>query len=72
MAADDGMTRADLIVELEALKRRQGMAQALFNATQDLVYLIDPDGQIMDLNEAAARSLGQSREELLRASNTWV
>lgn len=45
----------------EALRRSQEMAQALLNATHDLVYLVDTEGTLIDLNEAAAQSIGKSR-----------
>jgi two-component system cell cycle sensor histidine kinase/response regulator CckA len=50
--------------EAELLRSRE-MAHTLLNATHDLVMMIDPDGLLMDLNEAAARSIRKGRDQLI-------
>ncbi len=49
----------------EALRRSEETAQALLNAPTDSALLLDPDGTIVALNEAAAESLGRSASELV-------
>jgi PAS domain S-box-containing protein len=49
----------------EALRRSEATARALLNAFPDSALLIDLDGTIIALNEAAARRLGQSASELI-------
>ncbi|MDX2472776.1 MAG: PAS domain-containing protein, partial [Candidatus Krumholzibacteria bacterium] len=47
------------------LRKSREMAHSLLNATRDLVFLIDPDGCVRDLNEAAAQSIGRSQDQLI-------
>ncbi len=47
------------------LRKSREMAHSLLNATRDLVFLIDPDGCVRDLNAAAAKNIGRSRDQLI-------
>lgn len=49
-----------------ALERRARYAEALFEGIDDAVFVHDLDGRILDVNPAACRRLGYSRDELLR------
>ncbi len=46
-------------------KETEKLAKTLMNATHDLMLLAKPDGTILDLNEAMARSLGKKREDII-------
>jgi two-component system sporulation sensor kinase A len=52
----------------QALRDSEETAWALLNAPSDPMLLLEPDGTIVDLNEAAAHGLGGSRDELIGAS----
>ncbi|MCU7845967.1 MAG: PAS domain S-box protein [Candidatus Thiodiazotropha sp. (ex Monitilora ramsayi)] len=39
---------------------------AIFNATQDAVWLVDKDANLIDVNPAACEALGYEREELIK------
>ena len=56
----------------EALRESEATARALINAPTDKIILTDTKGQILDLNDAAAISLGKTREELIGASPSVV
>jgi PAS domain S-box-containing protein len=49
-----------------ALERRARHAEALFEGIDDAVFVHDLEGHILDVNPAACRRLGYSRDELLR------
>ena len=67
--AEQEQIRGALISEIrrteEALRRSEETARALLNAPTDPALLLDPDGTIVALNEAAAKSLGKSLDELV-------
>jgi len=67
--AEQEQIRGALISEIrraeEALWRSEETAQALLNAPTDVASLVDLDGTIVALNEAAAKSLGRSASELV-------
>lgn len=52
----------------EALLDREETARALLDATLESIFLLDPDGTILQLNETAARRLGTSAEEMIGRS----
>lgn len=61
-----------IVVDITQLKRTQeALAQsekrvgALLNAAKESVFLVDPEGTILAVNETAAHRLGKKREELL-------
>lgn len=52
--------------QTEALLRdRQAKARALLNAPSESLFLVDEDGVILEINDAAARRIGGNRESLL-------
>jgi PAS domain S-box-containing protein len=51
---------------------RAGHAQALFEGIDDAVFVHDLDGRILDLNGAACRRLGYTRDELLRMKTSDI
>lgn len=51
-----------------ASQERARHAEALFEGMDDAVFVHDLDGRILDVNPAACRRLGYSRDELLRMS----
>ncbi len=60
-----------LIEDITARRKSEADLQLTSFALQrvaDAVYWMDPAGRIVDVNEAACRSLGYSREEFLRLS----
>jgi len=67
--AEQEQIRGALISEIrrteEALWRSEETARALLNAPTDSALLLDPDGVIVALNEAAAERLGRSASELV-------
>lgn len=48
----------------EAVRQSEERYRSIFEACPDLVYLTDPNGQILDANPAVVRWAGFSREEL--------
>lgn len=58
----------DRIRMLESLRDREETAQALLNATTDSLILLDPEGTILALNDAAARDLGKSVKQVMGSS----
>ncbi|MEM2440248.1 MAG: PAS domain S-box protein [Candidatus Bathyarchaeia archaeon] len=50
----------------EALKESEATYRALLNGMNDTAWVIDFNGKFIDVNEAAVRVLGYSREELLK------
>lgn len=49
----------------EKLRKSVSRFEALFNATSDAVFLINPDGMILDMNENAARRRNLDRSTML-------
>ena len=49
----------------QALRKSEELAKASFNATSDMVYLVDTDGNALAVNEIAARRFGETPDELL-------
>jgi diguanylate cyclase (GGDEF)-like protein/PAS domain S-box-containing protein len=54
-------------VEAEVLAGRDRLS-AIFEASQDAVWLVRQDGKLIDVNPAACEMLGYSREEMLSSS----
>ncbi|MFO7975061.1 MAG: PAS domain S-box protein, partial [Candidatus Hydrogenedentota bacterium] len=52
----------------EALRRSEETSRALMNATLDSAFLVKRDGTVIDVNDAGARRLGMSREEITGAN----
>jgi len=50
---------------IAALKESEYMTRTLLNATTDLAALLETDGKIIAINEAAARMMGKDPEELI-------
>jgi len=47
------------------IRQHQQNLEMLFNSIQDLVFILDMDGTILDLNATAASRLGYQREDLI-------
>lgn len=57
----------------EAIRESEEKYRLLFEAESDAIFMIDVEsGQILDVNPAATRTYGYSREELLQMKNTDV
>ena len=56
------------VTERRRTEKEFRLTKTSLDNTSDSVFWIDPEGRIVYANEAACRSLGRSREELLRAS----
>lgn len=56
----------------EALRASELKYQTLFDAAKDAIFLADETGRFVDVNQAACRSLGYSKEELLKLSNKEI
>jgi len=54
----------------EALQESERTAHAMLDATSDSVFLVDRQGTILMLNEAAARGLGKSMRQCV-GTNAW-
>ena len=65
----DVTSRAQAEAALVASERR---ARALFEGIDDIVFVHDFEGRILDANRAACRRLGYTREEFLKLSTTDV
>ena len=50
----------------EALRRNELRYRTLFETVTDGIFLLARDGQLIEVNDAACRQLGYTREELLR------
>jgi two-component system, cell cycle sensor histidine kinase and response regulator CckA len=80
---DEAKTRDQLISELQEreitqtctlteLRKSEQRLQAFFNATNSPTVLIDPEGTMVSLNKAFARSHGRTVEELVGQAVTGV
>ncbi|MBW2265845.1 MAG: response regulator [Deltaproteobacteria bacterium] len=49
----------------EALRESEELATAALNATTDMVYLMDTNGNVLTVNDIAARNLGKTLDELI-------
>ncbi|MCD6237087.1 MAG: PAS domain S-box protein, partial [Thermoplasmata archaeon] len=47
------------------LRESEARLRALFDATTEMLILVDEDGNILDLNDAMAASLGRKKEEII-------
>ena len=56
----------------EALQDSEGRYRELFEGVDDAIFVHDMEANILDVNEAACRRLGYSREELLRMKVTDI
>lgn len=56
----------------EALKESEERFQKLFDSTADDIFVTDLDENIVEINNAACKTLGYSREELLRMKITEI
>lgn len=56
----------------DAIRESEATARALINAPTDRIILTDKSGKILDLNDAAAQSLGRARDEILGADPSAV
>jgi PAS domain S-box-containing protein len=70
MEKDRDKTKEQLINELEESRKREEIRSAVFNATPDLIALIDKQWTIIDINESMAIRFGKHRKELI-GSNGW-
>lgn len=56
----------------EALKESEEKYRVLFESAKDAIFLSDESGRFIDVNQSACKSLGYSREELLKMSNSDI
>ena len=54
------------MTEEQRLRERLELTQFAIELAVDMIYLIDEDGRIQDVNDSACRCLGYSRLELLQ------
>ena len=47
------------------LRESEELSRASLNATTDMVYLVEPDGKILAVNDIAARNMGKAPDELI-------
>jgi PAS domain S-box-containing protein len=47
------------------LRKSEEFARASLNATTDMIYLVEPDGKILAVNNIAARNMGKTPDELI-------
>jgi len=66
-ASFDSMTE-QLASEREALRLSEEHYRTLFDSGRDPAYICDPEGRILEVNEAAVRVIGRSRDEFLTMS----
>lgn len=56
----------------DALRESESRYQELFEGIDDAIFVHDLEGNILDVNEAACRSLGYTRAELLNMKTTDI
>ena len=56
----------------ERLRESEEKYRALFETAQDAIFLTDETGRFIDVNHAAYKSLGYSKEELLKLNNRKI
>jgi PAS domain S-box-containing protein len=54
--------------QLSTLRRGEANLRALLNSLQDLIFVLDMEGAIIELNETVVRRLGYARDELVGES----
>ncbi|UCE36152.1 MAG: PAS domain S-box protein [Thermoplasmata archaeon] len=64
LAIDLSFARAKIITE-EALKESEERYRVAFNTSPDLFYRISPQGEILDCNDTAIKTLGYKKSELI-------
>ena len=67
----ESLMRASRAAVAEALRAAEARFRGLWNSAVLLVAISDADGRISDVNEAGARLLGYTRDELVNAGITW-
>jgi PAS domain S-box-containing protein len=67
-ASYNNVTLADTLARREQAEETLQWARISLESASDALFWIDPNARIVDVNEAACRSLGYSREELLQLS----
>src|SRR4030042_2739362 len=55
-----------------ALQESEEKYRAIFNTAKDSIFINDETGNFIDVNPAAWKSLGYSKEELLKLSNKEI
>ena len=65
-ASYNNVTLADTLARREQMEEALQWARISLESASDALFWIAPDARIVDVNEAACRSLGYSREELLQ------
>ena len=65
-ASYNNVTLADTLARREQAEEALQWARISLESASDALFWIAPDARIVDVNEAACRSLGYSREELLQ------
>jgi len=59
---------SDRVKAEKMLRESETRFRTLFTRAPDTIYLVDPEGTIVDINEAGARLTGYSKEELIGES----
>ena len=62
-----GLSIANMQIE-EVLRESEEKYRVLFETAKDAIFLNDENGSFVDVNQAACKSLGYSKEELLKLS----
>lgn len=63
-----GIDATDRVLFEEALRSSEEMAQAILNASDDSIFLLDPNGIVLAANEACARRLDTEPSKLVGRS----
>ena len=69
---DSTKTKAQLIEELRALRRSEGLLRTAMNATQEAMISIGEDGLITLFNPAAERMFGRKKDDVLGQSLDYL
>ncbi|MHC5061775.1 MAG: PAS domain S-box protein [Planctomycetota bacterium] len=49
----------------ESLRKSEEFAKASLNATTDMMYLVEPNGKVLTVNNIAAKNIGKASDELI-------
>jgi len=75
LEATNEVLQMQIVEELEvedALRASEEKYRVLFETAKDAIFLSDETGKFVDVNQAACKTLGYSKEELLKLSNKEI